>query len=58
VFPVEQAIVERAKAIILGKRHLSSRDALHVAGMEHHGVTRILSFDTGFDGLPGIQRLR
>jgi uncharacterized protein len=58
VFPVELAIVERAKAIVLGKRHLSARDALHVAVMQHHGITRILSFDAGFDGVPGIQRLR
>lgn len=58
VFPIEQIAVERAKEIVLGKRQLSSRDALHVAIMEHHGVTRILSFDTGFDGLPGIRRLR
>ncbi|MCI0546231.1 MAG: type II toxin-antitoxin system VapC family toxin [Candidatus Rokubacteria bacterium] len=57
VFPVELAAVERAKAIVLGKRQLSSRDALHVAVMEHHDITRILSFDAGFDGLPGIQRL-
>jgi len=57
VFHVELAVVERAKAIVLGKRRLSSRDALHVAVMEHHGVARILSFDAGFDGLPGIQRL-
>jgi len=57
VFHVELAVVERAKAIVLGKRRLSSRDALHVAVMEHHGVARILSFDAGFDDLPGIQRL-
>jgi predicted nucleic acid-binding protein len=58
VLPVELAIVERAKAIVLGKRQLSARDALHVAVMEHHGIARILSFDAGFDGVPGIQRLR
>ncbi len=52
------AIVERAKAIVLGKRQLSARDALHVAVMERHGIARILSFDAGFDGVPGIHRLR
>jgi predicted nucleic acid-binding protein len=25
--------------------------------MERHGIRRILSFDAGFDGYPGIQRL-
>jgi uncharacterized protein len=58
VLPVERTIVERAKTIVLGKRQLSARDAVHVAVMEHHGITRILSFDAGFDGVPGIQRLR
>jgi predicted nucleic acid-binding protein len=36
---------------------LSVRDALHVASMERHGVLRIMSSDTGFDGLPDIERL-
>lgn len=57
VFPVERAVVERAKAIVLGKRQLSARDALHVAVMQHHGIARILSFDAGFDGVPGLQRI-
>jgi predicted nucleic acid-binding protein len=57
VFPVDQDAVERAKRIILGSRRLSARDAIHVATMEQHGVTRIISFDSGFDGLPGIERL-
>jgi len=37
---------------------LSARDALHIAVMEQNGIGRILSFDSGFDGLPGITRLR
>jgi predicted nucleic acid-binding protein len=28
-----------------------------VAVMQRQGVARILSFDTGFDGVPGIERL-
>jgi predicted nucleic acid-binding protein len=58
VLPVDGAVVERAKAIVLGKRQFSARDALHVAVMQHHGIARILSFDGGFDGIPGIQRVR
>jgi predicted nucleic acid-binding protein len=58
VFPVDLQAVERAKTILLGKSGLSSRDALHLAIMEMQGVTRILSFDCGFDGFPGITRLR
>jgi predicted nucleic acid-binding protein len=57
VLGVELRDVERAKLIVLGRRPLSARDALHVAVMEHHGVERILSFDTGFDDVPGITRL-
>jgi len=57
VFPVDRAIVERAKQIVLGYRRLSARDAIHLAVMEQHGIDKILSFDSGFDGFPGITRL-
>jgi hypothetical protein len=57
VFSVDLAAVDRAKAIVLGHRRLSARDALHVAVMEREGVHRIMSFDRGFDGVPGIERL-
>jgi hypothetical protein len=57
VFPVNQEAVERAKRIVLGQRRLSARDAIHIATMEQHEVARILSFDTGFDAIPGIERI-
>jgi len=57
VFPVEAMAVERAKTIVLGRWRLSARDALHLAVMEQQGVERIMSFDTGFDGFPGISRI-
>lgn len=57
VFPITLADVESAKTIVLGKRRLSSRDALHAAVMAREGVSRIMSFDSGFDGLPGVTRL-
>lgn len=57
VLPVDQAAVVSAKGIVLGRHHLSARDAIHVAVMEQHGIERILSFDTGFDEVPGIERL-
>lgn len=56
VFPVYTDTVERAKRIVLGTDRLSARDALHLAAMEVHGVTIIMSFDAGFDELPGITR--
>jgi predicted nucleic acid-binding protein len=29
---------------------------LHVAVMERRGVSRILTFDTGYDDVPGVRR--
>jgi len=57
VLDVTGSAVERAKEIVLGHRRLSARDAVHLAVMEQHGISRILSFDSGFDGFPGIMRL-
>ena len=58
VFPIDAAAVERAKDLILGYRRLSARDAIHVATMQARGVNRIMSFDAGFDVIPGLTRLR
>lgn len=57
VLSVNRAIVERAKQIIFGHVRISARDAVHVAVMEEHGIDRILTFDSGFDGFPGITRI-
>ena len=57
VFAVDHATVERAKTVVLGRRPLSARDAVQVAVMEREGIDRVMSFDTGFDGYPGITRL-
>ncbi len=57
VFAIERAAIDRAKQIVLGYQRLSARDAVHLAVMEQHGIDRILSFDAGFDGFPGITRI-
>jgi len=57
VFPVDRSAVERAREIVLGRKGLSARDAVHLAVMQAHGINRILSFDRGFDNYPGITRL-
>jgi hypothetical protein len=44
--------VDLAKRIVLGSRSLSARDAIHIAVMEHQGVDRLFSFDTGLDESP------
>ena len=56
VFSIDAKLVERAKDLVLGYGHLSARDAIHVAIMQAHGVSAIMSFDTGFDLVPGLTR--
>lgn len=57
VLAVDRATAERAKEIVMGHRQVSARDAAHLAVMEQHGIERILSFDSGLDGFPGVTRL-
>ncbi len=57
VFPIHISAANHAKSIVLARRKLSARDALHLAVMEEQGVSEILTFDAGFDGHPGITRL-
>lgn len=57
VFDVTAEDVLRAKALVEGDTRMSARDAVHVAVMERCGVRRIVSFDTGFDAMPGLERI-
>jgi len=57
VLVVDRSAVVRAKEIVMGHTQVSARDAVHLAVMEQHGIERILSFDSGFDGFPGVSRL-
>jgi hypothetical protein len=57
VLPIDQSVVESAKNIVLGYKRLSARDAVHLAIMQHHGIEKILTFDAGFGGFPGITRV-
>jgi hypothetical protein len=57
VYPIEHADVERARRIVLGKPRLSARDAIHVAVMQSRDIGRVMSFDRGFDAVPGIERI-
>lgn len=56
VYPMERQDVSLA-AGIARMTNLSARDAIHVAVMRRRGITRILSFDRGFDGVEGIERI-
>lgn len=51
--------IERLRALVLYQAYprFDFEDARAVAMMERQGVTEIVSYDTDFDGLPGIIRL-
>jgi predicted nucleic acid-binding protein len=57
VFAVEKQDAERAKDILHGNDRISARDALHVAIMQRHGISLILTFDKAFSDVPGIERV-
>lgn len=57
VLVVDRRVAERAKQIVFVHRALSARDAVHLAVMEVNGIARILTFDSGFDTIPGITRI-
>ena len=57
IFPITQGSALRARTLLLGSPQLSARDAIHVAVMKEQGVDAILTFDRGFDRVPGIQRV-
>jgi uncharacterized protein len=58
VFPIDLEDVERAKGILHQRTRVSARDALHIAIMRRYEIGEVMSFDEGFDDLPGIARLR
>ncbi len=57
VLAVKREDVETAKDILLRYTPLSARDAVHAAVMRRHGIDRIMTFDRGFDALPGLARV-
>lgn len=50
-------VVDRAKSLVLAYPRLSARDAMHVASMQEHDVSRVMSVDAAFDAVPGLTRL-
>ncbi len=58
VLGVTLADTDRARDLMCGGGKLSGRDALHTAVMLNHKIEWIATFDTGFDGVPGIRRLK
>jgi uncharacterized protein len=58
VHPIEREDVERARRLVGATPRLSARDAVHIAVMQRRQIDRILTFDEGFDGIVGIERVR
>ena len=57
IYPIELADVTKARDVLVSGFGLSARDALHVAVMRRHDVSRVLSVDVDFDRYPGIARV-
>jgi predicted nucleic acid-binding protein len=49
--------VATARDLVLAGTATSARDAIHVAVMRRLDCSRILTFDRGFDAVPGITRV-
>jgi predicted nucleic acid-binding protein len=58
VLPVTLAETDRARDILCSRARVSARDAMHAAVMLNHGVEWIATFDTGFDSVAGVRRLK
>ena len=57
IHPIELDDVTRARRLVSASPSISARDAVHLAVMQRRGISRILTFDTGFDGILGIERV-
>lgn len=58
VLPIGRETLEQAKQLVLQYPTLSVRTAVHVAVMQLNRIETALSFDVGFERVPGITRLR
>ncbi len=58
---VDKAVLEDAKALLRQywspRKRLSLCDATSIVLMERHGIKDLYSFDSGFDGIPGVHRI-
>ncbi len=57
VIPIDEGHTSRALELLLEHGELSSRDAIHTATMEDHGLDRLLSTDRDFDALDQVERI-
>jgi len=57
VLPVDEGVMRHARALLQDAPRLSTRDAVHVGVMLEHGISQVLTYDRGFDGIRGIERV-
>ena len=57
IHPIDVEDVTRARRLVASAPTLSARHAVHLAVMQRRGITRILTFDAGFSGIVGIERI-
>ena len=57
IYTYDMTEIRAARDLVISVPGISARDALHVAVMQSAGITQILSYDTGFDAVSGIQRM-
>ena len=58
VLPVTLADTDRAKDLLVTTPGVSARDAVHAAVMINNNIRQIATFDSGFDRVDGIERIR
>jgi predicted nucleic acid-binding protein len=58
VLDVTLADTDRARDVLLSVAGISARDAVHVGVMLNHGIEWIATYDSSFDRIPGIQRMK
>ena len=56
VLPITLADTDRARTLLVAHPQLSARDALHAAVMMNNELSKIATFDAGFDAVPRIAR--
>ena len=58
VLSVTLADTDRARDLLSAVDGISARDAVHAGVMLNHGIEWIATYDTGFDRVPGIRRMK
>lgn len=58
IYPVTIEETDLALELLLNNPSIGTRDAIHAATMMNHGINRILSTDSHFDSIAGIERVQ